>query len=112
MTSLVEEVEFIRSNTIASNSKNIYINSSSKFLIWLYQVKPDSLTNQFIGFVNEHGVSTNTMKNFLGQKDEKPLKFEGLNANDFMLWLVSLRTKSGEKPGYSTYNSHRSIYFI
>jgi hypothetical protein len=34
-----------------------------------------------------------------------------ISVADFMTWIVSLRTSSGERPGYSTYNSHRSAFF-
>ena len=37
INNLIDEVKDIRANTVAQNSKDIYVNSSTKFLIWLYE---------------------------------------------------------------------------
>jgi hypothetical protein len=40
-----------------------------------------------------------------------PVVFEDSTAQDFMVWIASLKTPSGQKPRYSTYNGHRSALF-
>jgi hypothetical protein len=40
-----------------------------------------------------------------------PIKFNELKAEDFMLWVVSLKKKDGSKPGRSAYSTHRAALF-
>jgi hypothetical protein len=45
INNLIDEVNDIRANTVAQNSKDIYVNSSTKFLIWLYENNSPLLTH-------------------------------------------------------------------
>ena len=111
MNILIEEVQYIRSNTVAQNSRAIYVNSNVKFLIWINDHKRHLLTDDFIEYLDNNQARPSTIKAFLSQNEIHPIKFDEITAVDFMTWIVSIRMRNGNKPGYSSYNSHRSAFY-
>ncbi|KAI9912036.1 hypothetical protein PsorP6_009511 [Peronosclerospora sorghi] len=110
------EVADIRANTNEPRSRNVYLNSTQKLLEWLFMNKQHLLTKQFkdaIQRLQQTGLSlTGSVRKVLMGSSELPLiKFDELTAKDFMTWIVSLTKKDGERPGYSTFNSHRAALF-
>lgn len=109
MDNLYAEVAHIRSNTVAGNSRAQYDSSSAKFITWLLANKQELLTDQFRNRMQELRivkVEGSTLRDTISAGIQ-PIKFDELRATDFMLWIASLRTNRGARPGYSTYNSHR-----
>jgi hypothetical protein len=104
------EVNIIRSNTVSAKSKQVYINSNINFILWLYDHKRHLLTDEFIETINDN-LSKSSIKQLLNQQEIHPIRFDSIDASDYMTWIVSLRTASGGKPGYSSYNGHRSAFF-
>ncbi len=45
-------------------------------------------------------MSNASIKRLLNQRAIQPILFDDITAAEFMTWIVSLRTKSGNKPGY------------
>lgn len=114
MEGYLEEVAEYRSNTVSSKSRSVYRNSVAKYLDWLYDHKPDVLSHELIEVINEiEGNRMKGIKAILSEVDPEmpPIKFEDFTAPDFMVWIASLRTPTGRKPRYSTYNGHRSALF-
>lgn len=112
MDTLIAEVHEIRNNTVASNSRTIYLNSITRFVLWISVNKPQLLHPDFIHAVQSiEGSRKQVIRQVLLQKNIQPIIFNEIQAPDFMSWLVSLRTNQGSRPGYSTYNSHRSALF-
>jgi hypothetical protein len=113
MADLEDEVDFMRENQISNNSKKIYNYSTINYLKWLYANRQNVLTEEFIGAVeiprDTGRPTTESIIAFLDTK-EPPVHFDQISAKDFMTWLASLRKKNGDKPGFSTYNSHRSAF--
>jgi hypothetical protein len=115
MDELLAQVAEIRNNTVSQSSKKVYITSNvrlnsfnSRLIYWLRNTIPHLLNPTFVSVVEQlGGWSKKNIKAVLMRKAEVPLHFEEITAQQFMAWIVSLETTTGEKPGYSTYNSHR-----
>ena len=105
-----DEVDAIRANTIANNSRVLYRRSAIKFILWIYNTKNHLISDHFNNLVLEEGsINEGLIKKVLNDTPNNPiLKFDLLEARDFISWIVTIRKTDGEKPHYSTYNSHRS----
>ena len=118
---LITEVRGIRQNTVSKKSRNAYQRSTVRFLSWLYHNKRSLLTQEFLDlFRNEFnspearrkGPQRQFIKAFLNRDSrEHPIKFQELTAEQFMVWIVSLRKSNGQRPKYSAFNTHRSALF-
>jgi len=115
MDTTMEELENEVSNTVATISKNIYRNSSTRMLVWILENKPYLLTEEFIGLTSKKlspFAVKKTVKSLLdGAPLHEPLKWHLFMAPEFMTCIASLKKPEGEKPGYLTYNTHRAALF-
>ena len=112
MDLLLAEVAEIRANTVAPNSRLIYANSMARFIHWLLENNPDAVCEDFIDALEAKGGQTKeNVKWLLNNHEVPPFSFGRFDAKIFMAWIVSLRTSGGERPGYQSYNSHRSALF-
>jgi hypothetical protein len=83
-------------------------------LVWLLENKPYLLTEEFISLTSNHLPSQLkiTVQSLLDRAPlHEPLKWHLFTAPEFMTWVVSLKKPDGQKPGYSTYNTHRAALF-
>jgi hypothetical protein len=88
------------------------LNSNIRLITWLYENDRIPLNDAFIEKAESLGGLTRSVKKgLLLERNVKPIQFNHVTATEFMTWMVSLRTKDGSRPGYSTYNSHRSAFF-
>ena len=110
MEALELEVGFIRANTISQNSRVLYLNSSVKFLSWLFDKKRNLLTEEYLRELNllqtDKGLSSiKAVKHLLSRAPLiPPIRFNIFLAKDFMVWIASLKKPNGSKPGKSAYN--------
>ena len=109
MNELEAEVNEIRNNTVSAKSRAVYVNSNVNFIRWLHEHKRHLLNGEFIAASDN--MSKASIKRLLNQRAIHPILFDDITAAEFMTWIVSLRTKSGSKPGYSSCNGHRSAFF-
>ena len=107
-------IDSIRAQNVSDSSKEVYYSSSTRFLKWMIENRPD-LTN--LGFVtavtDEDGqISTDLIKKYLAstQELEDPIKFNEISVRDFLSWIVSLRV-NGRSPSSSSYSGHRSAFY-
>ena len=112
LAQLESEVADLRANVVKKVSRGIYSNSLIKFLAWLYENKREILTPECASgadtAVNKRNYFKTVLKNPV---TDPPVRFELITAELFMLWIVSLRKKDGNKPGSSSYGSHRAGLF-
>jgi hypothetical protein len=120
---LQAEVAAIRANTVSPKSRDTYRRSSSRFLLWCYEKKRTLLTQQFINTFEEHipprkrviaiASTQKWIKIYLegSTSETPPIKFQALKAEDFMMWIVTLKKRDGSKPGNSAYSTHRAALF-
>ena len=112
LAQLESEVADLRANVVKKVSCGIYSNSLIKFLAWLYENKREILTPECASgadtAVNKRNYFKTVLKNPV---TDPPVRFELITAKLFMLWIVSLRKKDGNKPGSSSYGSHRAGLF-
>ena len=66
LTELNRQVIAIRANNISKSSRDIYINSNAKFLLWLYNHKIHLLTPEFLEDISRFEVvDRKYIKNYL-----------------------------------------------
>ncbi|KAG6955980.1 hypothetical protein JG688_00011640 [Phytophthora aleatoria] len=112
MEELNEQVQIVRSNTVNSKSKSVYLYGIVKYILWLHANKPDivdpSLRILLSSVVAEDDDEAYKQKQQDVQSPVNPLVAE---VNDFECFLMSLRKKDGKSPGKSVYSSMRSSLF-
>ena len=106
------DLDRIRRNTIASNSRDVYQRSNSKFIVFLHEDHPGILDEGFglngVGLFDE-AVVRGKLKD--PKQDDPPLRFDQLTVQVFFEWLLTLRKQDGSRPKISAFNSHRAALF-
>jgi hypothetical protein len=108
------EVDDIRANTVASNSRKIYHNYIAKFIKFCVYNEPSLITEELqvaLGSPIESEAVLDKIRLFCQTSTVPPIKLSQLTAKTFVMFLVSLRKSNTQKPGKSVYNSHRSALF-
>lgn len=136
---LLSDLEMIRSNTLASGSRSVYLTPQAKWIAWLISNERNARlsvqqTNARTGNRrrNSAAVPPSTyslplivcpswqevfdmkeLRRKLKNPDraDPPVDFEAVKADHVMMWVASLRKANGKKPGSSTYNVARSGIF-
>lgn len=112
---LAGDVRAVRSNTIGGGSRKGYRTSSAKMISWFYQhkreIREEAFIEAVVGDDRTRAMTEAGILETLAASDIPPINFTTFKAQDFMLWIVSLRKNNGEKPGKATYDSHRSALF-
>lgn len=103
------EVANIQNQMVSDETRTIYINSLVSFLQYMFVNQPSSVLN----LANNNQLLKASLKDFLqtslqSPNPDDPIHFELFNLNVFLGFLTTLRKSNGSRPGYSTYNSHRS----
>jgi hypothetical protein len=104
----------LREDIIAEKSKIVYINSSIKFLTWLFVNKRDVLTEAFLDHVrlnmlpNQIEPKRASVKQYIDQNMGLPLHFNRITADIFMAWISSYLKPDGGYYKFATYNTLRS----
>ncbi len=113
---LQQQVDAIGEKVVREQSKGIYMGAAAKFLFFLREHLPERLTATF-GRAMRHipdgateKVVLAAIKAYLKAQPRRPapVVFENVTANDVQLWMTSLRKRSGEPAGKSTYGTSRS----
>ncbi len=107
---LQEQTTHIRSQMISTRSRVVYTSSMIHFLRWTFEYKPHLITDQFRGIVEDGNLPTRQdVIDFLSLRPRiPPLRFDDLQATDFINWVLSVRKTDGSIPVYSTLNGYRS----
>lgn len=133
------QLEIIRSNTLASGSRNVYLTPQSKWISWLIANERDARlsaqqTTRRAG--SRRPISTTVASSTYSlplivcpswqeihdlkeirrklqnpERTEPPVDFQAVKVDHVMMWIASLRKENGKKPGPSTYNVARSGIF-
>ena len=115
MENLELEVEQIRANTISETSKCLYHSSMCRFLMFLWALHPELLTNTFVETVNmnQQRALRERILDYLKHQPplNDPILFPLLTAKIFMTWLVTMKKPDGSMLSYSSYNGHRTGLF-
>ncbi len=108
-----DEVAAVRENAVAQRSRQIYRSSTYRFLEWLLHNRRDLLTADFTSAmeIDNDTPCIDRIKRIVTEGAILPIRFGDMQAKDFIYWLLTLRRRDGGRPGYSTYNSHRSALF-
>lgn len=110
-----DEVDDIRSNTVAQSSKNVYRSSNIKFINWMCTNYPDvlnaTLCAQLLAEDQEETPNKVITRWLANPASEPPLKFADLTVRQFMLYIVSLKKRDGTKPAFTTYATERTALF-
>ena len=106
----VTEIENLKENIVAPNSRVSYFNSYSRFILWLINNKPSIIADEI--FTNRNNLTIKDVKTFLkNHKEILPIKFELLNAETFLAFVMNIRKDDGNLVGYSALNCHRAALF-
>eukprot|EP00924_Labyrinthula_sp_SR-Ha-C_P004197 snap_masked-scaffold_3-processed-gene-17.9-mRNA-1 protein AED:0.34 eAED:0.34 QI:0/0/0/0.5/1/1/2/0/283 len=112
-----QHVSEIRANTIAKNSQSSYEGSCTQFLAWCARNKHKVLAEDFLNKLNEGSdaeapislkLIRKTVKNF---PNLPPLKFDELDVEIFMSWIVTKKRSDVSFLSYSSYSTHRSALY-
>lgn len=104
-----EEVAAVRRNTVADDSRDIYRRSSVDFVLWLH-ANESPLVNLDFGKDANGNVNNTSLSIALNSPNLQilPINFNELTAKEFMKFIVTRRKRDGGRPGFSTFNTHRS----
>ncbi|ETO75406.1 hypothetical protein F444_08996 [Phytophthora nicotianae P1976] len=111
---LKDQVRQIRENTVTARSRTTYQNSYCHFLAWLLENKTHRIAPPFTECIE--GIGTYTPQQLRTRVKEAinqdlrvdPLIFDTLAAEDFVIWLVTLKRKDDDALSYSALNTHRA----
>ena len=107
-----DDVEELWENIVGSKSNKIYNGSMVRFLVWVWANHKSLLTSECAAAADLETNKVKFFKSFLKKgRAHPPIHFEALTPRIFLSWIVKLRKKDGEKPGTSSYSSHRSGLF-
>eukprot|EP00924_Labyrinthula_sp_SR-Ha-C_P009264 maker-scaffold_2-snap-gene-18.1-mRNA-1 protein AED:0.11 eAED:0.13 QI:0/0/0/0.5/1/1/2/0/208 len=112
-----QHVSEIRGNTISQNSQSSYEGSYIQFLAWRVRNKPYVLAEDFLNKLKEGSDAEAPMSLILIRKTGKifpnlpPLKFDELDVETFMSWIVTKKRSDGSIFSFSSYSSHRSALY-
>eukprot|EP00924_Labyrinthula_sp_SR-Ha-C_P007241 snap_masked-scaffold_8-processed-gene-13.23-mRNA-1 protein AED:0.68 eAED:0.69 QI:0/-1/0/1/-1/1/1/0/238 len=107
----------IRANTIAKNSQSSYKDSYTQFLAWCVRSKPNVLAEGFLNKLKEGSDAEAPMSLKLIRKTIKtfpnlpPLKFDELDVETFMSWIVTKKRSDGSFFSFSSYSTHHSALY-
>ncbi|KAG3164987.1 hypothetical protein PC128_g20024 [Phytophthora cactorum] len=106
---LNEQVQIVRSNTVNSKSKSVYLYGIVKYILWLHANKPDivdpSLRILLSSVVAEDDDEAYKQKKqhvkayMASNSRQSPVNPLVAEVNDFECFLMSLRKKDGKAPG-------------
>jgi hypothetical protein len=109
------EVSTLRANTVSSSSRAVYTSSTVKMLQWMYHNKRHLVSDMWLSNValDDHGniLRSSIISMLQCAPNNPPIHFEELAAQDFMVWIVTLKKGDGSPLGYSTFNTHRAALF-
>ncbi|KAH9133372.1 hypothetical protein AeRB84_020507 [Aphanomyces euteiches] len=113
---LNEEVREIRANTVSKRSRDIYMNSYARFVSWLVIHKQNLVPDAFFDLLGPQPASPPALfasvKSLLMDSNCcPPIHFDRLTAPDFVVWILTLKKKNGDRLSYSALNTHRAGLF-
>ncbi|KAG1704038.1 hypothetical protein DVH05_006052 [Phytophthora capsici] len=119
------QVAAVKSNVIGAKTTSMYLRGISRYLVWLYSNRRNVLSNNLLQVVEHpdnnfldgddshgHTLKLDGALYFLEMNPSvPPIQYELHNASDFEQFIMSLKSRTGEKPGQSVYDSMRSRLF-
>lgn len=121
LQALQAEVSLAVENQIHKSSRTTYQASQRRFFLWALEKEPHILQPAFrdgLAAVLNTPDGPDKKKAVdaffaltLGppvDRSRPPLDFVNFSGESFTVWIASLRKKNGERPGYTSINSHRS----
>ena len=120
-------IQDLREACISDNSKKSYGAAQCTFIIHYWKYNKNMLSNEWLDALNHSvaGVESHmkqtqilkaTIKKLLSRNEVKtpPINMETYTAQDFMIYLLSLRNKKTQKRlGFSAYNGKRAaLYYL
>ena len=112
---LQTRVDAVREARISPSTRKLYRGSMTKFLLWLYENNRDLLDPRFLeGIPDGQSLTKDYIRQVLGPPailDRRPIQFDAITANDFLLWIVSMRKSDDTELGSSALSTHRSAFF-
>eukprot|EP00924_Labyrinthula_sp_SR-Ha-C_P015230 maker-scaffold_9-snap-gene-12.44-mRNA-1 protein AED:0.19 eAED:0.19 QI:0/0/0/0.66/0.5/0.33/3/0/246 len=106
-----QHVSEIRANTIAKNSQSSYEGSYTQFLAWCLRNKPNVFAEDFLNKLKEGSDAEAPMKTIKTFPNLPPLKFDDLDVETFMSWIVTKKRSDGSFFSFSSYSTHRSALY-
>eukprot|EP00924_Labyrinthula_sp_SR-Ha-C_P014699 snap_masked-scaffold_85-processed-gene-0.24-mRNA-1 protein AED:0.36 eAED:0.36 QI:0/-1/0/1/-1/1/1/0/203 len=112
-----QHVSEIRANTIAKDSRSSYEGCYTQFLAWCIRNKPNVLAEGFLNKLKEGSDTEAPMSLKLIRKTVKtfpnlpPLKFDNLDVETFVSWIVTKKRSDGSFFSFSSYSTHRSALY-
>jgi hypothetical protein len=84
-----------------------------KYIKWVFINKKHILSVEFYNATKEmRELTTKFIKNWLDSAPRNPpLQFDNMVANHIIAWFIAVSKAYGPKPGYQTYNTHRSALY-
>ncbi len=99
MDEWLEQVAAIRANRISKKSREVYISSNVRFIIWVHQHLPQILDRAFLQALNRlPRITKKGVRALLLERSIPPLKFEEITIDHFMAWIASLKQTGGWFP--------------
>ncbi|KAF1788811.1 hypothetical protein GQ600_13615 [Phytophthora cactorum] len=97
MEELNEQVQIVRSNTVNSKSKSVYLYGIVKYILWLFANKPDIVDPDD---EEAYKQKQQHVKDYMASNSrQSPVNLLVAEVNDFECFLMSLRKKDGKSPG-------------
>eukprot|EP00924_Labyrinthula_sp_SR-Ha-C_P014693 maker-scaffold_85-snap-gene-0.41-mRNA-1 protein AED:0.08 eAED:0.08 QI:0/0/0/1/1/1/2/0/458 len=112
-----QHVSEIRANTISKDSRSSYEGCYTQFLAWCVRNKPNVLAEGFLNKLKEGSDAEAPMSLKLIRKTIKtfpnlpPLKFDNLDVETFMSWIVTKKRSDGRIFSFSSYSTHCSALY-
>eukprot|EP00924_Labyrinthula_sp_SR-Ha-C_P001375 snap_masked-scaffold_44-processed-gene-1.80-mRNA-1 protein AED:0.25 eAED:0.25 QI:0/-1/0/1/-1/1/1/0/178 len=112
-----QHVSESRENTIAKKFQSSHEGSYTQSLAWCVRNKPNVLAEDFLKKLKEGSDAEAPMSSKLIRKTGKifpnlpSLKFDDLDVETFMSWIVTKKRSDGSIFSFSSYSSHRSALY-
>lgn len=102
----------LRNYNCAESSSDNYKRSNVRFVSHLTRVKTDLVHKDLLLLIESSTEkSTKVIKEFIDNGETCPIVFENLTVDDFVSWILGLRTATGGLPRPKTLANHKSALY-
>lgn len=109
-SSSIANLSRLRMQNVETGSRNQYERSSAHFIVWLDHHKPQLVNEEFRAGSPSLPIPWDFVLRRLQNHEDAvdPIDFGHLSHLDFLEWVTGLKKASGEEPGFSSLNGHKS----
>ena len=103
-----QEIEGVKEQVIATTTRDAYLNSQAQLVSFLVSKFPEAVDLDVLAKLADQTQTTREIIKLKLQRKENLLDVNHFNEEMFLSFIVTLRKRNGEKPGFAALAVHRS----